>query len=176
MVLAESKRLFLRRAEKKDVDYIINLQHKPENRPYIVPYEQERQTKALEENGDTMNTVVTEKSSGESVGYVFISGLTSENNEVEWTHVITDKKGIGYGHETMQMLKNWAFGQKNFHRAWLDCKTKNTRALHLYETEGMVKEGVLRECILYNGEYQDLVILSMLRREYEARREQGLEI
>lgn len=176
MILAEGERLRLRRATQNDVDFILELQHKPENRPHIVPYEREKQKIALFDDGDTMNAVVEEKNTATAVGYVFISGLTNENNEVEWTHVVIDKKGVGYGHETMQMLKAWSFGKKNFHRAWIDCKIKNPRALHLYESEGMIREGVMRESILYNGEYQDLAVLGMLKREYETRKAQGLEL
>lgn len=176
MILAEGKRLRLRRATQADVDFILDLQHRPENRPHIVPYERDKQETALTDGGDTMNVVVEEKDSGTAVGYVFISGLAGENDEVEWTHVVIDKKGLGYGHETMQLLKFWSFDKKNFHRAWIDCKIKNPRALHLYESEGMIREGVLRESILYNGEYQDLAVLGMLKREYETRKAQGREI
>lgn len=42
-------------------------------------------------------------------------------------------KGKGYGQETLEMLKSWAFDDLKFHRAWLDCKDHNTRALHVYE-------------------------------------------
>lgn len=31
---------------------------------------------------------------------------------------------------------------------------------------GFIREGVLRECILYNGSYESLMIMSMLENEY----------
>ena len=43
-------------------------------------------------------------------------------------------------------------------------------ALHFYE-----REGLIRETILTDGVYENLVILGILDREFFARREQGLE-
>jgi RimJ/RimL family protein N-acetyltransferase len=80
-----------------------------------------------------------------------------------------DVKGKGYGREALKMLKSWAFDDLKFHRAWLDCKEHNARALHLYESEGLVREGLIRETILSEtGEYESLVILGILDREYFA--------
>jgi hypothetical protein len=37
---------------------------------------------------------------------------------------------------------------------------------NLYQSEGFSKEGVLRECILYNGNYESLIVMSILEMEY----------
>ena len=76
----------------------------------------------------------------------------------------------------MKPLKAWGFDDLKSPRAWLDCKDSNARALHLYESEGMQREGLIRETILTNGVYENLVILGILDREYQARKEQGLEL
>ena len=96
--------------------------------------------------------------------------LLLESKEQEWTHVIIAKKGLGYGHEAMKLLKAWAFEDMGAHRAWLDCKDYNARALHLYESEGMVREALIRETILHRGVYENLVVLGILDREYHARK------
>ena len=94
----------------------------------------------------------------------------------EWTHVVVQKKGMGYGHEAMKLLKKYCFDVKKFHRAWLDCKDYNARALHLYESEGMQREGLFRETIITNGVYENLVVLAILDREYAARKGEGKEL
>ena len=111
-----------------------------------------------------------------STRYLLINGLTTPAKELEWTHVIIAKKGMGYGHEAMKLLKAWGFDDLKFHRAWLDCKDYNARALHLYESEGMQREGLIRETILTNGVYENLVILGILDREYQERKAKGLEL
>ena len=123
-----------------------------------------------------MNIIVEERSGGTRVGYLHIAGLLLPSKEQEWTHVIIGKKGHGYGHQAMKLLKAWAFDDMGAHRAWLDCKDYNARALHLYESEGMVREALIRETILCRGAYENLVILGLLDREYQARKRAGLEL
>ncbi|MBQ3862879.1 MAG: GNAT family N-acetyltransferase, partial [Schwartzia sp.] len=83
---------------------------------------------------------------------------------------IIDAKGRGYGHETMELLEEWSFEDMKFHRGWLDCKDYNERALHVYEAAGLQREALLRETMLVNGKYENLVILAILDREYFARK------
>lgn len=97
-----------------------------------------------------------------------IAGLDNPSKEIEWTRIILNVKGKGYGQETLEMLKSWAFDDLKFHRAWLDCKDHNTRALHVYEKAGLVREGLIRETILTDGVYENLIILGILDREYFA--------
>lgn len=175
-ILNAGPRLRLRRAEAADLDYIIDLEYAQDNLPFIVPFDRDFHEQVITQGEASMDVIVEELAAGERVGYFLVGGLKTEAREMEWTHVIIGKKGLGYGHEAMQLIKQWCFAVKGFHRAWLDCKDYNERALHLYESEGMVREGLIRETILTNGVYENLVILGMLDREYEARREAGLEL
>jgi len=53
---------------------------------------------------------------------------------------------------------------------WLDVYDDNVRAIAAYERAGFVHEGVLREAMAKStGEIGSLAIMSILRREYEAR-------
>ena len=76
---------------------------------------------------------------------------------------------MGFGREAMKLLLAWTFETKKFHRVWIDCKEYNSIALHLYESLGFVREGILREIILTDGVYENLIVLGMLAREYFAR-------
>ena len=164
-ILYEGPRLRLRRADLTDLDYILELEYRAENVKYIVPFDKLFHTKVLEGHvEESMDVLAEEIATGERVGYFLINGLKTEAKEIEWTHVVIDKKGCGYGHEAMKLLKAWSFDVLGFHRAWLDCKDYNARALHLYETEGMLREGLIRETIVTNGRYENLVILGMLAR------------
>lgn len=171
--LIESERLELRRATKDDIDYIIELTNKPENREFIVRFPRTHYENILESE-DAMSIIVIEKSSGERVGYFHVAGL--KTHSIEWTHVVIDKKGVGYGHESLKLLKAWSFGVRCFHRGWLNCKDHNERALHLYESEGLIREGVERDRLKTESGYESLVIFSMLDREYEERKQKNLEV
>ena len=174
-ILKEGPRLRLRRAEAADIDYICALQEAKDNSDYIVPFSRADHETIVAQSKAAMDIIVEERSGG-SIGYLHIAGLLLASKEQEWTHVVIAKKGLGYGHEAMKLLKAWAFDDMGTHRAWLDCKDYNARALHLYESEGMVREALIRETILHRGVYENLVVLGILDREYAARKRAGLEL
>jgi RimJ/RimL family protein N-acetyltransferase len=72
-----------------------------------------------------------------------------------------------------------AFTQLKAHRFWLDVKALNTRAFKLYQGEGFVEEGRLRESVRVTTDgadgYDSLIVMSLLDREYQARVALGLE-
>ena len=162
-ILIEGERLRLRRAELSDLNYA------PENKKFIVPFSAEFQTKLINSSGDAeMNIIIEEISTGAPVGYFMVAGINNPFKSMEWRHVIVGKKGVGYGREGLKLLMRWTFEVKKFHRGWLDCKTYNTVALNLYESSGLRRDGVERECIITDGVYEDLIVLSILDREFSA--------
>ncbi len=171
-ILIEGKKLRLRKANENDLDYIIALEFAPENLKFIVPFDRDYHQKIISSANDyAMDVIIEEIETNEPAGYFMLRELNNRHNEVEWTHVIIGRKGLGYGHEAMRLLKKWTFETKKFHRAWLDCKVYNEIAIHLYESEGMIREGLHRETILTNGVYEDLIVFGILDREYFSRNE-----
>lgn len=170
MILIEGSNLRLRRADLSDLNFILDLQVKPENVKFIVPFSKEFHTKTLNSDcAKNMDVIVEERESNDSVGYFMLSEMDNPHNKVEITHVIMDKKGLGYGREALTLLLNWIFGERKYHRAFLDCKEYNSVALRLYENLGFKREGVMRDVILTNGVYENLVLLGMLDREFQAK-------
>lgn len=166
-IVKKGRRLQFRQAEPEDLDYIMETEYKPENAKYVIPYTREMHSLTLDTPG-AIHLIIETMDTREKVGFLMIAGLDNESKEIEWTRIILDVKGKGYGHETLQMLKSWAFDDLKFHRAWLDCKDYNARALHVYESEGLQREALLRETILTDGVYENLIILAILDREYFA--------
>ena len=167
-VLIEGKKLRLRRANVDELDYIMTLQAAPENRKFIVPFDADYHREIIYSDGSEKSDVIIEEvKTGQAVGYFMLRELDSRC--AEYTHVIIDKKGVGYGRESLQLLMRWTFKLKKYHRVWIDCKEYNSIALHLYESLGFVREGVLREIILTNGTYENLIVLGILDREYFAK-------
>lgn len=174
-IIASGPRLRLRQAEEQDIEYIMGLEYDPENLQFIVPFTREMHLAAIQSAEESMDLIVETKK-GKPVGYLWVADLKNTSNEIEWTHVVIGEKGKGYGHEAMKLLKQWTFEHLKAHRAWMDCKDYNARALHLYDAEGMVREGLIRETLLTDGRYENLVILGILDREYQERKARGLEL
>lgn len=161
--------LQFRQAATDDLDYIMEVEYIPENAKYVIPYSREYHESTLNSKSN-IHIIVEEQSTGKKVGFLMIAGLDNTSLEIEWTRIIITEKGKGYGQETLEMLKSWAFDDLKFHRAWLDCKDHNARALHVYEKAGLIREGLIRETILTDGVYENLIILGILDREYFAQK------
>jgi diamine N-acetyltransferase len=90
--------------------------------------------------------------------------------------MVVRSKGRGFGRAALRVAKKVAFDDLGAHRLWLDVKTHNARARALYESEGFVVEGVLRESVRTERGFESLTVMSMLLPEFAARRELALEV
>ena len=166
--LITGKRLKLRRAHLTDLGYIMTLQYAPENLKFIVPFDEAYQREIINSDGsEKLDVIIEEVDTGTVAGYFMLRELDSPC--AEFTHVIIGRKGLGYGREALNLLLEWTFRIRKYHRVWIDCKEYNEIALHLYEKAGFVREGVLREILLTDGVYENLIVLGMLDSEYNAR-------
>ena len=164
-ILIEGKRLRLRRANMTDLNYIMTLQYAPENLKFIVPFDKDYHSEIINSDGsEKLDVIIEELDTGQAVGYFMLR--TMDKPCIEFTHVIIGRKRLGYGREALKLLLKWSFEIKDFHRVWIDCKDYNKIALRLYESLGFVREGFLREILLTDGVYENLIVLGMLDNEY----------
>lgn len=75
-------------------------------------------------------------------------------------------RGRGYGNEATQLLLEYLFTQLRLNKVIVVVFATNTRMQHHWTNLGFHQEGVLREEYLLNGNYQNLVRFSLLRREW----------
>jgi diamine N-acetyltransferase len=73
-------------------------------------------------------------------------------------------KGLGF--DVLQALLRFGFEQMNLNRIYLRVFARNGRAVHLYEKLGFSHEGRWRQAEFRNGQYQDLLWMSILREEW----------
>lgn len=164
-ILTVGRRLRLRRANTRDLDYIMALQYSPENLQFIVPFDADYHREIITSNGSRKSDIIIEENdTGFAAGYFMLRKLDTPC--AEFTHVIIGRKGLGYGREALRLLLKWAFEIKKFHRVWIDSKEYNDIALHLYESSGFVREGLLREYLLTDGVWENLVVFGMLQSDY----------
>lgn len=95
---------------------------------------------------------------------------------INWQHrcseldiLISDirTQGIGYETEATRLLLNFAFSDLNLHRVNLHVFETNYRAIRMYEKIGFVREGVMRKMAHIDGKYIDVLIMGILRDEYQ---------
>ncbi|MGH7611072.1 MAG: GNAT family N-acetyltransferase [Candidatus Dormibacteria bacterium] len=77
-------------------------------------------------------------------------------------------RGRGFGREGAELAIHYAFHELGLHRLTLDVIADNLPAVGLYRSLGFREEGRLRERVLREGRWTDLLYLGLLRREWEA--------
>ena len=87
---------------------------------------------------------------------------------MELRRLAVTEPGQGHGRAMLRRVKTAAFEELGAHRLWLDVKPFNDRARALYRSEGFVEEGLLRESVRNGSGFDSLVVLSVLKDEYEA--------
>jgi RimJ/RimL family protein N-acetyltransferase len=77
-------------------------------------------------------------------------------------------QGKGYGTDAMRVLLRYCFMELNLNRVALQVYSYNMRAVNSYLKIGFQQEGVLRETLLRDGAYHNIIMMSILRREWDA--------
>ncbi|HEU6455050.1 MAG TPA: GNAT family protein [Roseateles sp.] len=169
--------LRLRPTMLSDLDWVVSVERDAANLPFITAWERTQHEGAIR-FPDSRHFIVEEGDRLDRIGFVILQGCRNPNGSVELKRLVLQAKGRGLGRAAVRELKAMAFNQLRAHRFWLDVKSLNTRALKLYQSEGFVEEGRLRESVRRSDGaegYDSLVVMSLLDREYQARLAQGLE-
>jgi diamine N-acetyltransferase len=72
----------------------------------------------------------------------------------------------GYGTEVMRLLLHFGFGTLNLNRIFLRVDEANKGGIRTYEKAGFVQEGRLRKAVYQDGQYRDLLFMSVIRSEW----------
>jgi diamine N-acetyltransferase len=168
------ERLRLRPTMLSDLDYVTSVETDEQNQPFITPWERTQHEGAVR-FPDFRHFIIEAGTTYERAGFVILQGCRNPHGSIELKRIVLQPKGRGLGRACVRLLKQMAFRDLHAHRFWLDVRTLNTRALALYESEGFVEEGRLRESVKVGEGYDSLVVMSLLDSEYRARCAQGHE-
>lgn len=72
----------------------------------------------------------------------------------------------GYGTEALKLFLKYGFETLNLNRISLRVYENNPRAIRSYEKAGLIPEGRLRQGHFQDGEYIDVILMSILRSEW----------
>ena len=115
-----------------------------------------------------VNLVVADRESRRYLGQCSLTKVDQTARNAELSVVIApDSAGRGYGREAVGLLLEYAFRQMNLNRVFLRVYAENERAVRCYRACGFREEGREREQVYFDGHYGDVLIMGILRREYE---------
>lgn len=106
---------------------------------------------------------------GQVIGQCALFNADETAHTCELGITIGDKAywGQGYGRESVRLLLKYAFRHHNYHKVWLRVHAGNERALRAYVACGFREEGRLRAHVWSDGRYDDLVLMGVLREEWQ---------
>lgn len=101
------------------------------------------------------------------IGTCTLCHLDRQNRRAEIGFALRrDCWGAGYMSEALGRLLRYAFETLALHRLEADVDPRNAGSIRLLERLGFVREGLLRERWLVNGEVNDTVFFGLLRSEW----------
>jgi RimJ/RimL family protein N-acetyltransferase len=164
----------LRRANLKDVDWIVDLLNGEETEPFLAghaPRDREAVRMQVERSLDEpelAGTMIVELD-GERAGTMKFELVSDAHRiaRVGGLAVHPDFRGRGVAEEAARQFQRLLIFDLGFHRLELACYGFNDRAIRHSERVGFVREGVKRRAYLRHGEWQDAVQFSLLREDLE---------
>ena len=183
--MIETDRLILRPISLDDVDDLLEYQSHPEIVRYIPWPERTRQQVIeaaektiatakfdLKDDGDFL-VLVWEIQSGESKGKVIgqsnmaLKSLQDGCADIGWvTH--QDFQRQGYAFEATRALLAYAFNNFDLHRVIADIDTRVPESAALAEKLGMRRESTYLDGEFFKGEWCDMWLYAILKREFLA--------
>ncbi len=103
--------------------------------------------------------------------YIGACGFThwdTENHSAEIAYTLNQSYwGRGIMNEVVGELIQFGFEKMNLNRIEARCWCENNKSVRIMEKNNMKFEGIIREQAYIKGEYRDLKMYSILKREYE---------
>lgn len=176
--MLEGKTTRLRAAELEDLERDFAWVNDPEVTRFLATRypmsraEEERWLRGRPAN-DFSNGVffaIETRDGGVHIGNTNLMQVHPEDRKAAFGIMIGDKDywSNGYGTDAIVTLLRFGFGEMNLNRVWLHTFDFNERAQACYRKCGFIAEGRLRQHYYGMGRYWDVVVMGVLRDEFEA--------
>ena len=107
------------------------------------------------------------------IGYCEFTRIDSVNKSARLIRFIIDplERSKGLGLVFLRQVIRSAFSDMNLNRIDLVVFEDNQKAIQLYMKTGFQKEGTMKEARFVEGEFRNLILMRLLKREYGYRNE-----
>ena len=183
MSIIYGERIRLRAVEREDVKKFCVWVNDPEVTRHLVLIlpmsivDEENWFDSLSKREQAEKPLAIEVRDGESwkmIGNCGVFGIDPVSRLAELGIMIGEKGewNKGYGTETMSLLLRHCFETLNLNRVYLQVYAENLPGKRAYEKAGFVEEGRLREAVYKRGKYDDVIVMSVLRSEWNSRKKE----
>lgn len=172
------EQVYLRPAERADIDLFVRWFSDAETTRYLAvraPFSKAMEEKwfdaTVEQQGKgSYHFVICLLADDRPIGTAGFQHVNHEDGHASFGISIGEKGewSKGYGTDALRAICDFGFGQLRLERIELDVYEPNKRAQRSYEKAGFVTEGTLRHAHFSDGEFHDVLRMSLLRGEWEA--------
>ncbi|WP_405057752.1 GNAT family N-acetyltransferase [Kribbella sp. NBC_01505] len=133
-----------------------------------IPEEKAREWyRTRQDQTDRLDLAIVEKASGEVVGEAVLNDWDPDNKSCNFRILIgASGQGRGLGTEATKLIVGHGIEAVGLHRISLGVYAFNPRAQRAYEKAGFVVEGVFRDALLWDGEWVDEIMMSVLATDW----------
>ncbi len=177
--MLKGDKVIIRPVKRSDIEYFLKWFNDPEVIQYLglyVPMTEMAEEKFIEDLGSAaagtrvmfvIETVVD--TDNKPIGSIGLSNIHPKDYHAVFGIAIGEKDywSRGYGTEATRLIIHYGFEQLNLHRITSSAISFNERSLRLHLRVGFKEEGRQREANFKNGEYHDLVMFGLLRKEWQ---------
>jgi RimJ/RimL family protein N-acetyltransferase len=107
---------------------------------------------------------IVEKKDKSKIGHVFYTA-SGQGFEIGY-RLIPSARNKGYGAEVVNLVVDFLFLSKNIVRIQAKANPRNIASQRVLEKAGFKREGVIRKDVFIRGKWQDGVLYSILREEW----------
>jgi len=169
------KQVTLRAIEKSDLELMKEMLNEPEIEDLVVgwafpvsSYGQEQWFINNMGNNSNQRFIIETKEDG-AIGLATLTDIDWKNRCAMHGMKLFNKdiRSKGIGTDTVMAIMRYAFDELNLNRldgAWFE---ENTASIKLYTKCGWQVEGIRRKYVFKKGEYRDLVVVGVLKEDYD---------
>lgn len=106
---------------------------------------------------------------GVDIGLCSFTKINERHKSCEWGGYLAPSipRGSGVGKSLLSISLRFAFEELHMHRVQIEVLTTNVRAIALYDSFGLTREGTLRHRALHKDQWQDAHVYSFLIDEWK---------
>lgn len=183
--LLDTRDLHLRPSNRSDAEGMFAMLSDPESMKYWCDRplaDLEAAVKVLNRDlesdaqGKSLCWAITLRGHDEMIGKCILFQFSSGNHRAEIGYILNRRYWRrGFMQQALEAVIDFAFGTLGLHRIEADVDTQNAASLGILEKLGFRREGLLRERWFVYDEWQDSVVLGLLRQDWQAGRGSAAE-
>jgi len=171
----KGKKIILREYRKDDVEKLWGIMNEEEfkkNAASRIPYpftfnDIEEDFNKISGYKEAYDFAIESIDEGKYIGECGIKSVDWKNRRTEIYIFLSESyTGKGYGTDAVMLVLNFIFNEMNLNKVKLTVFSFNKRAVKCYEKCGFKVEGTLRSELFKAGKYHDLILMGILREEY----------